>query len=468
MLAPKDKVLVAVSGGPDSVAMLYLLRDIAEELNLKLRIIHLNHLLRPKEAEEEMEFVINLAKKLKIPVTTAKIDAKKIIKKEKLSLEEGARNLRYDFFLKTAQKTGAEKIAVAHTQDDQAETVLMRLIRGSGLLGLSAISPLRRIEDKLIIRPMINISRREIVEFLKKNKIKYRLDSSNKKTVFLRNKIRYGLLPYLKNNYKADIAKILSRAAESISLDYQFLNQNAQKIFNKIAKFKKGKVIIPWSNFQKYHLSLQKQIFSCAIKKVKGNLNRIEEKHYSLLLELGKNRKLKAVELPSQILVKSEKGRIIFLKKSETKSRKPLFKIKVKIPGQTRLPQHGLTINAKLLKKIQLSKIKHKKSPMVEYFDYAKLKKPLFIIFRKAGLKFQPLGMKEIMSLKEFFINEKIPREKREAIPLLSDGKDIFWVTGYRICEKAKITPYTKYILKLTLIRPFLQKYRKVYPVGKK
>lgn len=451
MLSKNDKVLVAVSGGPDSVAMLYLLRTIAPELNLKLHLAHLNHMLRPKEAQKDVKFVISLAEKLHLPLTTAKIDVSAFVEKEGLSLEEGARILRYRFFLKTAKKIGARKIAVAHSQDDQAETVLMRLIRGSGLLGLSAISPVRKLNNCLIIRPAINISRREILKFLKQHKINYRLDSSNKKTVFLRNKIRGQLLPYLKKNYKSRISEILSRSAENISLDYQFLNQAAQKIFKRIVKFKKETLWLPLKYFQTYHVSLQKQLLRLAVKKIKGDLNKIEERHYNLLLALAQDKKSRVLELPARILVSKINAQIVFSKKGKTKIIKYPLKVKLKIPGQTKLPKLNLTIEANLLRKIKLGKIRHKKSRLLEYLDYGQLKRPLFIRFRKKGDKFQPLGMKGVKTLKEFFIDEKVPRDKRDTTPLLTDKQDIIWVAGYRISQKVKITPKTMHILTLRL-----------------
>lgn len=457
MLSQNDKVLVAVSGGPDSVAMLYLLNDLAQELNLKLHIAHLNHLLRPKEANRDMRFVITLAGKLNIPLSAEKIDAGKFIKKERLSPEEGARILRYDFLLKTAKKIKARKIAVAHTQDDQAETVLMRLLRGSGLLGLSAISPIRKMGNCLIIRPAIDISRREIEKYLKKNKLRYCLDSSNKKNIFLRNKIRSRLLPYLKKNYKKSISEILSRTAKNVALDYEYHNKEAEEVFKKISAFKNGQLFTSLKALKKLHLYMQKQMFHLAVQKIKGNANNLEDRHYDLFIELIKNKKQNALELPSGILLNKKSGKIIFLKKTKKEPAKKIGKTRLKIPGITTLQDLDLAISAKLLKKVDLAKIKQKKSSLVEYFDYEKLNKPLSVRFRQKGDKFQPLGMKEVKSLKEFFIDQKIPREERALTPLVVDRKNIVWVTGARISTQAMVTLNTIHTLKLTLHQKTMQ-----------
>jgi tRNA(Ile)-lysidine synthase len=274
---------------------------------------------------------------------------------------------------------------------------------------------------------------------------------------------------------------ILSRAAENIALDYGYLSQKGEEAFKTIGKFKNDQVIIILKLLKEFHPALQKQICRLAIQKIKGGLEKIEEKHYNLFLDLIKYRHLRTIDLPSDILVVKKDDKITFskmvrqtrhlsgsmnspsLEPSRAKSRenhpeRSRGKTRLKIPGKTNLPNFNLVISAKLLKSVNVSKIKHKKSPLVEYLDYGQLKKPIFIRFRQKGDKFQPLGMKGVKSLKKFFIDEKIPLKKRNTIPLVTDKKDIIWVAGQRISQKAKITPQTKHILKLTLLKNKLPK----------
>ncbi|OGW14579.1 MAG: tRNA lysidine(34) synthetase TilS, partial [Nitrospirae bacterium GWA2_42_11] len=205
MLRYGDSVVVGVSGGPDSVCLLYILNELKEDYNLSLHIAHLHHGFRGSEADEDVRFVQSLSKSLGVPAHIDHIDVPSYIKKTKLSKQAGAREVRYRFFNRLADDIGADKIALGHTADDQAETFLMRLLKGSGLHGLTGISPVR---DR-IIRPLIDISSDEIKGYLSERDIRYRIDSSNLSPVYLRNKIRLELIPYLAKEYNPNIMDTL-------------------------------------------------------------------------------------------------------------------------------------------------------------------------------------------------------------------------------------------------------------------
>ncbi|HGE70414.1 TPA: tRNA lysidine(34) synthetase TilS, partial [Candidatus Poribacteria bacterium] len=224
MIGKGDKIVLAVSGGPDSTAMLYIMNDLRDELGCSLYIAHLNHCLRGEESSADAEFVKEQAEKLHIPFTIEKIDVKSMIT-NKESLESGARRIRYDFYRKVMSETKADKVAQGHTADDQAETILMRLLRGSGTKGLSGIPPIR---DGIYIRPLIEISRSEVVAYLQNIGVQPRWDSSNLSTEYERNRIRHELIPLIEKRFSPNIKAILQQTAEILRSEDDFLDTIAK------------------------------------------------------------------------------------------------------------------------------------------------------------------------------------------------------------------------------------------------
>lgn len=234
-----DKVVIVVSGGPDSVCLLYILYSLKDELGLSLHIAHLDHMLR-KNSYQDLLFVKDLAKKLNLVITTEKIDIPKLAKKG--SIEEIARQIRFDFLFRVAKDIGATKIALGHNKDDQAETVFLRILRGTGLYGLQGILPKRKLVGFTVVRPLIEIERKEIERYLEKKGIKARCDITNIQDLYFRNKIRNRLLPLLEKEYNPKIKDILFNMAESIGSDYEFLESESRKALEK-SKIKNQKLI---------------------------------------------------------------------------------------------------------------------------------------------------------------------------------------------------------------------------------
>ena len=295
-----EKIIVGVSGGPDSLALLYVLKALQKEWNLTLRIAHLNHMLRGRESQGDAEFVVKLAQKLNIPVTMRKINVAGL--KQGGSPEETARKARLEFLFAVARKNKAHKIALGHNSDDQAETVLMRIIRGSGLLGLSGILPKRKINNFIIIRPLIEIPRREIENFLKAKKIKPRIDSTNSEEIYFRNRVRHKLLAELKR-YNPNIKQVLANTAQNIAADYDYLLENSQKAFAKLRRGR-GKVKLSMVKFLKLHPALQNIVLRLAYTELKGDTRRVTYQHIKEVRDLMDSRPCGAiVDLPSSISV---------------------------------------------------------------------------------------------------------------------------------------------------------------------
>lgn len=315
-----DKIVIGVSGGPDSVALLYLLNALKKELKINLYIAHLDHLLR-KDSYKDREFVEDLSKKLKIPITCGQINVKELAKIG--SLEEIARNARLGFLFKIAKDIKADKIALGHNLDDQAETVLMRILRGTGLYGLSGILPQRNIGGYEIIRPLIEVKRIEIETFLKRKKIKPCIDASNLEDIYFRNKIRNKLLPLLEKEYNRNIKVVLSNMAESVGHDYDYLSRQAKCATDQLGRKINGSTLltinaersrsINLEKFLKLHPAIQKLVLRLNIARLQGNTRRITFQHIKEIEDLILNRPLQSiVDLPKGVSVVKKKKYLIF------------------------------------------------------------------------------------------------------------------------------------------------------------
>ncbi len=307
LIDKRDKVVVGVSGGPDSVTLLYLLNSLSKELKISLHIAHLDHGLR-KDSYRDAEFVKKLAEKLNLPITTGQINVKELAKKG--SLEEIARNARLGFFFKVAKDIKAKKIALGHNLDDQAETVLMRILRGAGLSGLSGILPKRKIAGLQVIRPLIEVRRRDIDAFLRRKKIRPCMDASNLEDIYFRNRIRNKLLPLLKRQYNQNIKEILSNMAQSVALDYDYLSRLAHQAMRRMGSR------INLKKFLRLHPAMQRMLLRLAISKVKGDTRRINFQHIKELEDLISNRPVNSiVDLPKGVSVVKRKKSLSFYRR---------------------------------------------------------------------------------------------------------------------------------------------------------
>lgn len=307
LLKKKEKVILTVSGGPDSVAMLFLFLKIKEIFNLKLVCAHFNHGLR-KEADEDEKFVKDLCSSLNIKFVSEKKNVKEFFKGD--SLEQTARNLRYDFFLKIANSLKIKKISLAHTKDDVIETVLMRIIRGTGIQGLRGILPLTKIKGKIFIRPLIEIEKKRILDWLEKEKISYRIDTTNFEDKFFRNKIRLNILPLLEK-LNPNIKNTLFNLARISSWNYDFVTQIAQRELSKVKK-EEGRnfLVIDLEKIKDLHPFLLLQILRLAIEEVKGDTRRLDWRHFESILEAFQKRG-DYLDLPGIIVEVKEKKVII-------------------------------------------------------------------------------------------------------------------------------------------------------------
>jgi tRNA(Ile)-lysidine synthase len=440
MLDPGDLVVVAVSGGPDSVCILHLLHELRDSLKIDLVVAHYDHGLRPDEDEYETQFVHRLAESMNLRFETEK--AHSLNGGDAATNEEKARDARYAFLEKVMDKLQAQKIALGHNLNDQAETVIMRFLRGSGPSGLAGIPPIR---EQKIIRPLIEIKREQILSYLTSRELSHVLDSSNLETKYLRNKIRLNLMPLLLT-YQPHLIEHLGQMADTLRNDSEYLEQQAKDWVGREAVLKSnGEVAIPISSFIRSPQPLRNRITREILKKVKKNLRRIDRGHILDVNRLARGPKPQsALTLPGGIGVKKTYDKLLFSSglKKETS---PFF---------YRLNGPGTTYIREIERSISLDELENRgvptreDSPWISYFDAEKLSYPLIIRNVKPGDRFVPLGMTGHKKVKDFFIDLKIPTETRRATPLLLNKDKPIWICGYRIDERFKVTPKTKKILK--------------------
>jgi len=304
----KDRILLGISGGPDSIFMLHQFCEIMKEYKLQLVCAHFNHMLRP-EAESEEEFVKNTCKNLGIKFVSESKDVNKFFDGD--SLEQTARNLRYDFFLKISRHFKIKKLALAHHKDDLIETVLMRIIRGTGLKGLRAFSAKSKYKGLTVIRPHIELNKEDIVKWLENKNIAYCLDKTNFEDKFLRNRIRLKLMPLL-SEINPSIAQNLYNLSASVSLDYDFIYSFSRKEFERLKRGEtKREIRLDLEGIKENHPAIVNNIIRIAIEELKGNTRRLELKHLDEIRDLIDNRPLGSVVHLPELSVRKEEKRII-------------------------------------------------------------------------------------------------------------------------------------------------------------
>ncbi len=323
LFGPQARLVVGVSGGPDSIALLHILTRLRSFSDLTLHLAHLDHGLRP-DSHEDATFVQELAARWHLPSTIERREVKRLCAQQGWSLEDGARRLRYQFFLEVARRHNATHVALAHTADDQAETVLMRLVRGTGLLGLGAI-PIRRLLDTSamstgrgettiwLVRPLLETWRRELLAYLRDQKLSYKEDTTNADTRFVRNRIRHELLPLLEREYNPNIKGTLTQLAEQSRSDYAYLQASAGRQWKRIARSpSKSQVSITVPRFIRQPKALQRQLVRCAIQRVRGDLGQFEFRHWLEVERLFLEQPVGTIlNLPGRVQLRREAERVI-------------------------------------------------------------------------------------------------------------------------------------------------------------
>jgi len=453
-------LLVGVSGGADSVCLLHLLAKLKEELGVELHVAHLNHMLRNGESQDDAEYVSKLSDRLGLRSTIEQRDVSDYQRKHHLSLEEAAREVRYQFFAQVASSVGTNQVAVGHTADDQVETILMHLVRGGGTHGLRGIQPLTSWKSAqgiqlTVARPLLEVSRREAETYCQEYRLNPRQDSSNLLTTCFRNRIRHELIPQLQE-YNPNIKQGLLRTGQALAEVHSFLEEQLPPVWGKVISERNGTLVLRAGEISRLHPALQRHLLREALRHLLGDLKDIEWRHIESMRKALTLAPGKRVCLPRGLTLSVEYGECVIGTDSASLPSLVLKESELKLPGETQLP--GWSVEATFFDQPQRATALCKDatgnslasaSAPIAHLDASAAGNKLMVRGRRPGDRFQPLGMGQPKKIQDFMVDAHIPRACRDQVPLVCSPEQILWVVGWRIADRAKVTEDTRRVLRL-------------------
>ena len=464
MLSPGDTVVAGISGGADSVCLLHLLWELSKEIDFHLLVVHVHHGVR-EDADEDAAYVEKLCKQMQIPFFLKKVDMYAYAKEKGLSPEEAGRQLRYQAFeeVLAAEKNleqGSDKIAVAHNNNDRAETMLFHLFRGSGLKGLCGILPVR----EQVIRPLLCLDRAEIEEYLTERNIAFCIDSTNDEDTYTRNKIRHHILPFAENQICKNATAHIGETADILMETEAFLQKQTSLACERCL-VDNGQTI-DLVLFREEDSFLQKRVLLQCLEQLTSHRKDITKEHVEAIFSLVNKKGSKELSLPYGLTVYKEYDRLLFLRKDnqveklvrkgENEKNSQVEESKefpVCVPGEIEVPGLGimefeyLSEDTFFCKKGQIIPEK----TYTKWFDYDKITKSLVVRTRKTGDYLTIDKKLRKKTVKDYMMNEKIPKAERNQLFLLADGEHVLWIPGYRISQYYKVDENTKRILQVQI-----------------
>ena len=464
LLPAGDTVVVGVSGGADSLCLLHLLQRLAPEYGVRLYVGHLDHGIRGEEAREDAAFVEALCKGWGLPYTMRRIDVPALTRERHLSLEEAARQARYRFLGELARSLGAHTVAVAHHADDQVETVLMHLLRGSGLAGLRGMCPLSRLEDLRLgegvafgeirlVRPLLGVSRPGILAYCQEHGLQPRFDLSNLDRTFYRNRLRHELLPLLET-YNPNIRQVLWRTAEVIAADYALLREVLEGAWRRLVRYELPNAIaFDLAAFRAQPLALQRSLLREAVHRLRRSLRNINWVHIENAVEIAREGRTGAQATLPQGLMLTVGYDVLTVSAADRRwvdPNRPHVWAPLPLPfeGETPLPESDWVAYTAIFPREALAEAWARNTdPLAGYFDAEAFHSPPVLRPRREGDWFIPLGLGHRQKVGDLMTNLKIPRPLRDGVPLLVRGEDVVWVVGYRMDARFAVGPETRRIL---------------------
>lgn len=456
MLTCGDKVIAGVSGGADSVCLFLMLLEVREKIGFDLIAVHVHHGLRGEAADQDQRFVEALCEQHRIPLEIFRVNLESIAKKRKQSLEEAGRMVRREAFDSVCKKYGGNKIALAHHQNDNAETLLWNLSRGTGLDGLGGIRPV----NGKFIRPLLCMNRKEIEEYLAKRKQSYCIDETNAGTDYTRNKLRHLVLPILEEQVNSAAVRHMNETMEQIWELQEYMQEQVEAAYQECVQehFEKACWIqIQQKSFETFPELIKKMVIRKGMEQVGGKKRDLSHKHVDVMMELMNKQVGRTLDLPYEMHAKRNyEG--IRLEKQRTYSFGEEKKAEImqecmselNIPGETILADRNLKLRCKILEKPKNLSIKDIPQKIyTKWFDYGIIKSSLYIRTRQAGdtIVIDEKGHQK--KLKNWFVDEKIPKEVRDSQLLLAENNEILWVLGHRMSQAYQVKQSTKWILQI-------------------
>lgn len=444
MLKAGDTVVVALSGGPDSIALLHVLNSLKSIYGTKLHAAHLEHGLRGDESVEDMRFVEGLCRAVSVPLTTRREKVLEAAERGGLSVEAAARKIRYKFLEQVLEETGANKIATGHNADDQAETVLLNIIRGAAMSGLRGIRPAM---EAGIVRPLIDATRQDIVAYLDEKHLDYRTDSSNSDDRYERNRVRQNLIPLIREQFNPRIVESLARTASVFSMIDEYFRVEVAEAMKTCCQTKDGRTIVDLRLFQDLPRAIKLFTFYSILRSLEGDEQVVSFDSLNAVLNLAvRSKSGSRIDIGSGIVVLKEFDKLLIGRDVAMVDR---YEVKLTVPGSKRVEPPGYTFTVEILNE-RPGTGEIYRSGRTAYFDFAALGLPLMARSWREGDKFVPFGLSGRKKVHDVFVDEKVPVSKRTKIPIICDSEGIIWVAGVRRAERARITDATQTIMKLS------------------
>jgi len=458
LFGSSDRVVLAVSGGADSTALLYVMQALVCEGVLKADLLcaHLNHGLRGGEADADERFVIDQAAGLNLAVQTRPLDVRGCARRNKLSIETAARQMRMEALIDIAAREGCNRIATAHQKNDNAETILQRLARGTGFRGLGGIWPVRTFEDGVtFVRPLLCVGRDDIIRYLEERSLKWRRDRTNDDCIYRRNYIRHKLLPAMQRRGGDSIVERLDELSRSARGFYSRVCNRADKLWPSAADCTGDTVTLDLEIFTAESQPVKVELVRRSLGSLHCGERSLTQLHYEAILELaGQNVSGRQIDLPGGFTVRREYGKLVFAAPKDTVGQGPpcnLSSVTLEVPGQVEFSGHSIEATILDADIADLKQFAGGKNGFIEQFDLDKLKHPLVVRRRKAGDRFTPLGMTGEKKVGKFLTDRRIGRSACERVLVVEDDEKIIWLWPVRMSEQAKVTPETRRILQLQM-----------------
>lgn len=458
LLPSGAKVLLAISGGADSVALLkiFLSLKLSGKINNDFHIAHINHLLRAEKSLEDEKFVKAMAQKHKLPITIERVDVKKYAKENKLSIETAARSLRLAALRRIADKYNCGYIATAHHKNDNAETVIHRMLRGTGFKGLAGIRPATVINGKTFIRPLLCLTRQEIEEYLKNQNVPWRTDHTNLDCRFTRNRIRHKILPYLEKN-----APNLPELIFSLSQHCATLAKNIEKDTDSAAQIciiakDSSQIVVSLKDFIGLYEPVKVEMIQYALRELGCGLQKFTSESYKKITDFVKSAQSgKTLTVPEKIKITKGYDKFFITAPSKTSGDMPR-EIILSVPGKNLFGNQLIETEILSASNLDIKNIKNKKNNLVEWFDLEQIRMPLVARSRRQGDKFIPFGQEKFKKIGKFLTAEKIDVNRRKSVFLIEDREKILWLVPIRRSREAAITAQKRPVMQIKIsITPF-------------
>lgn len=447
MLDEGDRVVAAVSGGPDSVAALLFLSRIACELKLDIRVFHIDHMFRGLASALDARFVERLAGELGFPCTAVAVDVPSLVRDSGLSPQAVARDVRLGRLMDFADEVAADRVVLGHTADDQVETFLMRVMQGAGLTGLAGIQPL----SGRTIRPLIEVWRHEVEAYCDALGVEPRLDASNESTAYLRNQVRLGLVPFIEGEFGAGVKEVILREVESLAADHEYIDRQVALSFERMAGIGNGEVRIDIRALLGLDPSIARGVVRRAwVVLIPGATNLGWHHTIDILEKLAGGATGARLDLPLGASAAREYGDLVLTASGAHAGETGAGPVELAVPGTAGIPGTGFAVAAR---RVASDEVRFDSDPTREFVrDDAET--PLEVRTPRPGDRFRPLGSLGSRKLSDFFTDAKVPRRLRAACPLVLSGGRIVWVAGYRLDGRFAVPPGAAAAIRLRLCPP--------------